>query len=306
MRASPRPERRAAFTLLEMLLAGTIAALLMAALYVALEIQLRHAEAARDVVEQTVLARSLLNRMAGDIAPSLGTPDPARYQTTSTAPSTTAPATGTPGGSTTPPADGTGGTTGGTTTPGTTPPAPTTSATSPRVVAVVGDATRVTLSISRLPRPSAATTTLDGPFGASDLRTVTYWLAGGTDAPLGLARTELAQVTSEDAAAEPPEITDPTSRLIIAPEVKFLLIEYFDGSAWVESWDASQPGPDGVMPVGPPMAVAITIGLLPRSAAVEGVEPRLKYYRHVVAIPTANGASAVQSQEEPATGGTTP
>src|SRR5262245_28808571 len=71
---------RSAFTLLEMMLATGIAVLLLGALYVAVDLQLRHASDARDVIEQTTLARTLLNRMANDIAPGMGTADPTRYQ----------------------------------------------------------------------------------------------------------------------------------------------------------------------------------------------------------------------------------
>src|SRR5438552_1708248 len=80
MRTCPGPTKRPAFTLLEMMLATAIAVLLLAALYAAVDLQLRHTEAARDVVEQTTLARTLLNRMSNDIAPSLTTPEPTRYQ----------------------------------------------------------------------------------------------------------------------------------------------------------------------------------------------------------------------------------
>src|SRR5437868_1361364 len=58
---------RPAYTLLEMLLATAISALLLGALYVAVSMQLRHAQAGRDVIEQTTLARALLTRMGRDI-----------------------------------------------------------------------------------------------------------------------------------------------------------------------------------------------------------------------------------------------
>src|SRR5438874_4411321 len=76
---------RPAFTLLEMILAAAVAVLLLAALYVAMDLQLRHAEAARDVVVETALARTLLNRIAADITPSVGQADPMRYQSSQSA-----------------------------------------------------------------------------------------------------------------------------------------------------------------------------------------------------------------------------
>src|SRR5262245_52193261 len=80
MRTSPVPTARPAFTLLEMVLAAAVAVLLLAALYVAMDLQLRHAEAARDVVVETALARTLFNRITADVTPSLGQADPMRYQ----------------------------------------------------------------------------------------------------------------------------------------------------------------------------------------------------------------------------------
>src|SRR5882672_4173861 len=63
---------RKGFTLLEVLLAAAIGVLLMGALYVAMQVQLDHAQAGRDAVEQSLLVRALLRRMSNDIAPSLG------------------------------------------------------------------------------------------------------------------------------------------------------------------------------------------------------------------------------------------
>src|SRR6516162_9559877 len=83
MRSRPVPTMRPAFTLLEMMLAAAITVMLLAALYVAIDIQLRHATTARDLVEQTTLARTLLTRIANDIEPSVGTPDPIRFQQSS-------------------------------------------------------------------------------------------------------------------------------------------------------------------------------------------------------------------------------
>ena len=68
---------RAGFSLLEVLLSSAISVLLFGALYVAVEIQLRRTQAARDLVERSTLARTLMSRMASDINPSLApTPPP--------------------------------------------------------------------------------------------------------------------------------------------------------------------------------------------------------------------------------------
>src|SRR5262245_21571363 len=75
-RHTPGKNRRGGFTLLEVILALTIGILLMSALYVAVNIQLRHAQAGRDIVQQSTLVRSLMTRIAADISKSVGVNTP--------------------------------------------------------------------------------------------------------------------------------------------------------------------------------------------------------------------------------------
>src|SRR5437870_4202562 len=63
---------RPAYTLLEILVASAVGVLLMGALYTAISVQLHHAQIGREIVEQSVLARSLLTRIDRDIRASLG------------------------------------------------------------------------------------------------------------------------------------------------------------------------------------------------------------------------------------------
>jgi hypothetical protein len=165
-----------------------------------------------------------------------------------------------------------------------------------------GDANSLMLFTTRLPReldPTAGTTTMTAPPVVSDLRRVTYWLAGGSSSPRGLARQEVKIATADDALATPPteSLDDPS--LLIAEEVRSLEFRYFDGSAWQESWDGTATGSNGA-PIGPPLAVEIKIGIAPpRGKSQSGmsatdVPEQLKYYRHVVAIPTANGPNTGQ------------
>lgn len=167
---------------------------------------------------------------------------------------------------------------------------------------VQGDTSWVMVYISRVPRelnPIPGSDNPDQPTGLSDLRRVSYWLAGGSS-PSGLARQEVTAVTSADAISNvPPNIPDEDS-MVIAPEVKSLTLSYWDGTTWQDSWDGTQPGPDGTTPVGPPLAIAITLGLAPAGSENNtGGDQPLKTYRHVVPIGTANGVS------QTATGGTT-
>src|SRR5579871_5536301 len=70
------PCRRPAYTLLEILIATAVGVMLMGALYMAISVQLRHAQIGRDLVEESLLARALLARIDTDIRLSLGPPAP--------------------------------------------------------------------------------------------------------------------------------------------------------------------------------------------------------------------------------------
>ena len=284
--------QRPAFTLLEVLLASAIAVLLMGALYVAVSIQLQHAQVARDLVQDSSLTRNLFARIAADAAPHLppAIPNPtgsssaaSSQQLASGATAAGGTTTGAAGASSTDPSSSSSGaasTLNGLTGPVT------------FNLGVQGDSSRLTLYVSRVPRelsqlaPDAVAPTL------SDERRVSYWMAGGTNSDtLGLARQEVKIATSDDALGNlPPDIAD-EGNFVIAPEVRSLAFRYFDGSAWQNTWDGTMAGPDGTTPVGPPVAIEITIRIAPAGAANPDNEQSWKTYRHVVALPTANGTN---------------
>jgi prepilin-type N-terminal cleavage/methylation domain-containing protein len=290
--------RRPGFTLLEMLLATMIGVLLMGALYVAIDVQLRHAQAGRDVIEESLLVRAVLTHMADDIKASVAAQPPAL-------PASSGSSGGMASGAGTPatgaaPASGTSTPTTGTTQAATSPTTPSTpspvSATPAFTLGLQGDSQRLILFVTRVPRelnlsPDAVSSG-ETPAGVSDLKRITYWLAGGSGEPLGLARQVVKAVTADDSTAPlPPDIPDEAS-LVIADEVKSIQFQYWDGTAWQDSWDATVVASGAAGPMGPPQLVAVTIGIVPPgSPARPGTDPVLKYYRHVVEIPTANGSS---------------
>lgn len=109
--------RRSGYTLLEILLALSIAVLLLAALYVSVDMQLRLAQAGRNRVEESTLTRSIFARMDDDASCVIGLADTARFRakqsSSSGSGSSTGGTTGSTGsGATTTPATGTTGTTG--------------------------------------------------------------------------------------------------------------------------------------------------------------------------------------------------
>jgi hypothetical protein len=287
--------RRRAYTLLEILLAFAIGVVLLGALYVALDVQLRQTRASREEVEASEVARSLLIRIDNDVALSLG---PLPSQTTS-APTQSSGAGASNGGT------GAAGTTDSSSASSATASASTNSSVTFNL-GVQGNNTQLTIYQSRWPREAAQA--LADPDDApnmpifADLRRVTWWLADGPSGS-GLARQEVKLATSDDALSAPaPDLGDGYSKLV-AKEAKSVTFQYFDVSqqGWVDSWDGTQAGPDGVTPIGPPAAISIVIEIATPNS--EG-NPTLKTYRHIVALPTANG---VQSQStSTSTGGTSP
>jgi hypothetical protein len=290
--AHRKNRRRPAYTLLEVLVASAVGVLLMGALYMAISVQLRHAQMGRDLLEQSLLSRALLTRIDTDIRLSLGPPLPAGSNSSGAGGSSASSGTaGTSGTSST----GSGGSANSNSSA--TSSATTASAGSGPVqfnLWVQGDTNWIMLYISRVPReldPVTGADNADQPLGLSDLRRVSYWLAGGADSPLGLARQEVTAVTSDQAMADvPPGIADEAS-MVIAEEVKSLKFSYFDGNSWQDTWDGTAAGPDGSTPLGPPLAIAITLGIASPSSGAGEPEQPLKLYRHVVPIVTANGAT---------------
>jgi prepilin-type N-terminal cleavage/methylation domain-containing protein len=294
--------RRRAYTLLEVLLAAAIGVVLLAALYVAFDVQLRQTRSGRALVESSEVARNLLVRFDEDVALSMA---PTPSQTTS-APGSSSSTT--PTATTAPTNGGTGAASGAAATTPTTTSTPTGSTSSAVTfnLGVQGDNNQLTIYQSRWPREVGQA--LSDPDNApnmpvfSDLRRVTWWLADGPGGS-GLARQEVKLATSDDALNAPaPDLSDGYSKLV-AREVKSLTFQYFDVNqqAWVDSWDGTQAGPDGTTPIGPPAAISITVEIaLPNADG----EPVQKTFRHIVALPTANGAQSQTTTTS--TGGTTP
>lgn len=290
-----RRRRRSAFTLLEVLLASMIAVLLMSALYVAVDIQIRQARHGREVIEQSTLARALLTRMAADITPSLAPtlPDTGSSSTSSTTTQTggtAATGTGTGTGATDPMAtqQATSATT--TTTTGTTGTA------FPVNLGVQGDNTQLTLTISRVPHEVFQPDENGQIPLTSDLRKVMWWLSStGT----GLARYEFRVATADETQTSPLDLGDEASH-VIAEEVRSLQIQYFDGTTWLDSWDGSTPVDGGTAPKGPPLLISIRVGLGPPGVP-NPTDNQIKYYRHVVALPTANGLPSSTTTTQTAT-----
>jgi type II secretory pathway pseudopilin PulG len=263
--------RRSAFTLLEIVLALGISVVLLSALYWALNTFVHHAQTGRDVVDQASHARFLLARIANDISGHLGPVNPEVFKKQ---------ASSQQGQPSAQPAEASS---------SSTQPEPESTSTSSAPtgycnLGVQGEPGRLVLTVSRVPREVLQRNAEGAPAGVSDLRRITYWLSGGPDNILGLARQEITRVTADDEPI-PPGIADEAAH-VIADQVVGLTFEYWDGSAWVEIWDGSNPD----NPTCPPVAIAINLTLarveMRGGESVRGAETT---YRQVVFIPTANG-----------------
>jgi len=279
--------------------------LLLGALYVAVDMQLRFAQNSRDLVEESTLARAILARIDSDASQVVGLSDPGRFRVAAGAdalsdPTATSPTTPTTAAAPTTAASTAGMTTGASSSSASPSTSTTAGGTSTNIVlplGVQGDSETLHLYVSRVPRELYLNINIDAPPVVSDLRRVSYWLPGGQDSPTGLARQEVLLVTSDDALQNLPPGIDIESSYVIAEEVRSLIFQYFDGTNWQDTWDSTVPGADGVTPIGSPRAIAVTVGV-----ARPGANGNVKIYRHVIAITSANGTTQ-QTQAQSNTGG---
>jgi hypothetical protein len=277
VRHSSRPER-GGFTLIELLAAIAITIVLLAAVFVAMDTLLQQMDAGRTIVEQSAIGNRIVSRVAAELNASLGPTVPASVLTGTDSSAINAANN----------ASGSSSSASGTTT--------TQSAVVVFQVGVVGDSTSVSVFTTRLtpaivapPTDPSATSPV-----VADIRRSTYFLA---PSGAGLAKQELLQPTADLVDSIPTDKDDHTK--ILAPEVKTLTFRYYDGTNWQDSWDGTQPGPDGKTPLGPPALIEITMGI-----QMDGSDS-VQTYRHTVAIPTAPGTAGQNSSSSSGSGSST-
>ena len=163
---------------------------------------------------------------------------------------------------------------------------------------MIGDVDWIVIYAVKTPDPQALPMSADGqplPDGSGpvpgDIRRISYWLGANG----GLCRQEIPWFSSD--------LFDNTDTIVyedgksdddylLAREVIDLTFEYYDINAegddqgWTESWDGTQPGPDGVTPLGPPTAIRVSFTLKVTDAVGNTTT---KDYKHVIPILTANG-----------------
>ena len=229
--------RRGGYTLLEVLLASALAVILMAALYVALDVQLQLANVGRETVEQATVVRAVVNRIESDLSGCMGPVAPPLASATAAATTATDPSGAAA------------------------PAAATASDTIPFQAGVIGESEggspRLTIYVSRVAVQNAANAMTDG-VAPADIRRVTYWMT-----ERGLARQEIPWVTSENLqmSTEPDLSGKEPDEFVIAEEVTQITFRFWDGSEWQDTWDGRDLAADGVSLKGPPMAIQVQMSM---------------------------------------------
>lgn len=152
---------------------------------------------------------------------------------------------------------------------------------------IYGDQYSLQIDVSRLPRAGAAVaTSLDAP---GDVKTVGYYLApviGATDATgspaMGLYRQSFDKAVANYGATIGGAASTSEPQLLAA-EVAAIEFQYYDGTAWMPSWDSSS---SGALPTA--VEILLTLHTPQAAAAISSqtlAEPQV--YRLTVAIPAA-------------------
>jgi hypothetical protein len=291
------------------LLASALAIILMAALYVALDVQLRMAAAGREAIDQSTLSRAIIMRLEADLSSGLGPVAPPIDNSAKNTARGSGSGMGGSGpsgagaGATGAGATGAGGTSSGSGTSGGTSAdggmgsdtgavvEEVTTDTIPFTAGVIGSSEQLTIYAARV--AGIGRTVDDSGEGANpaDARRIVYWM---TDK--GLARQEQPWLTAQQVQnSTDPDIEEGKEEkdYVIADEVTRVQFEYWDGSAWQDSWDGRETNADGKTLRGPPMAIRVHFWLkLPGENTGETVE---KEYRHTIAIRAAAGPATADT-----------
>jgi prepilin-type N-terminal cleavage/methylation domain-containing protein len=209
--------KRNGFTLVEVLAAIVIGAVLLAAVYSTLEIMLKSIRIGKEAVQSLQVIRGTAIRLQTDIRQNLSLlmTAPSVQQATTAASST-----------------GSGGSGGGST-----------EATVDPVqfnFGVQGDQYNLTIYGSQTPHYSRTDAELANSV-FSDLRTITYYC----DSTQGLMRQEIVNVLGSS------NTNDTSTQEAIASEVKSMSFRYYDGvnQTWATQWDGTTNGPPAAIEV---------------------------------------------------------
>ena len=302
---------RHGFSLLEVVLAVALGVLLIAAISASIDQSWRLSTQGQTDLQRQQVSRAVLHIMERDLRSVMFVP-PSEFAEDDQG-ATSGPNTGTAAGKTANSA-GTGSAANGTTSAGTaagsTGAAGSTSASgTATTITTIGNGTNAAVVItSRGLRGDQYSLEIDGsraqrelafaaPVNAalpsmrtSDLRTVTYSLAGGGASAFpgggGLVRKEGDRYAVESAEMTGQNTATTQSSSVLAPEIIAMEFRYFDGIAWQSSWDSPSVGRL-------PRAIEVQLGFAPpasrqQSWLNDAANPSLRRIRLVIFLPAAD------------------
>lgn len=271
--------KRSGFTLIEVMLALGLSAMVLGLLSMAIHVQLRATELGRKGVEEAQLARVILHRIAQDLRGMIRyEPKTENSQTTTTPTGSSSTATSTSSATTSDPLRPT----------------------------LVGTLTRLEVDVSHVAgveqfqQMSAYVEGSTDVARPSDARTVAYFMANestgivdlSAGARNGLMRRDLDRSVTRS-ASEQGQLDQYEQELEpLAPEVTAVEFRYYDGSEWQESWDSQEQE-------SLPLAVEITLMVARKQQRVTGLfasiapwspsgeEVESVVYRLIVHLPAA-------------------
>jgi prepilin-type N-terminal cleavage/methylation domain-containing protein len=309
-RASHKPNRDG-FTLLEVLLAMALAAIVLGAITMAIDFHLRVVERGRQQVEEAQLARALLRKIADDLRCAVLYQPMDATSLEALAGSTSGATSGRGNAGTAQSADSAtaltsaSGSSSGSSSDFTGEPTSDEATLAESAVwgatpGLYGNHYELQVDVSRLPRIDQyeqLVVDLDGRPGdlVSDVKTVAYYLGTSSDtAVVGLMRRELDRAATSFAAQYGGLMELELHQKLLAPEVIAIEFNYFDGIDWYPEWDSSVLG-------GLPVAVeiAVAISMTPGTVANAGMidlslttgEEEFRVYRLLVHLPAAKSAA---------------
>lgn len=285
MKSSPRtpvPRRaRAAFTLIEVLIALSLSLVLISAIYSAVSLHWRYEKIGRERIDRAQLSLAVLRLLSEDVGSVMFTPPPSTAsedeETTEETPPSTEEDTTT------------------TTTP--------TTDSAPAALGIVGTADQLQLDISQPAREDFVPEESDTPSGTgltatSDNQRVTWGLVTPTLAEADASGRRSLTVNPAlarqlaDRLQGVVEVEEETTNnvpldeaSILAREVVSLQFRYYDGYSWVEEWDS-------VLKERLPRAIEVTIGFLqedyrqPGSLNLPG-QITIVPIKHVILVPAS-------------------
>ena len=297
---------RSGFTLLEIILATFLLAILMIAVSAAVSQYSRLEFAGRIESERVQVARSFLRQFETDLRsvtfPSQPSPtdDSATAGTASTGASGTS-AGGATGGSGSTGSSGSGGSGSGAQSSSSSSTSASASSSSTTTTISVdspedelgkaswgvrGSGNQIFLQISRPQRAVSSALPSAGAIAVSrtsDLRNLSYFAQPGSG---GIMRSELDRMAGDAALQKGNTSVVVAGATSLVPEVQTLLFEYFDGTSWRASWDSAASARL-------PRAVRVTLKFMPQvnrygSLWNSGVSPSTDIFQHVFAVPLAD------------------